>query len=506
MKQAVDITPPRALGSLRLGARRILIVPHKSLKYLAASLAILVGALLLVEKIMIPHLSSRGQLMSLEWQQENAKIIRLNFNKNLATPSSPVWRSKGFPVTSRRRKPKRVLVVGDSFVWGSGNANLNDLWWRQLERALEDRGYHDVEVVGAGYSGWSTHEELDGAKGVIAEYTPDALVWGYVTNDPDERVVKQMHLGARVFGFLSRRVGMVFPNVSAMLQERQTRKTEMTKGGDDLGYSYEQWELRLLEGHNFALYQKTVHDFGEYLATLPMPKFMMTLPNYPSSAHFKPRHEPVLLLLRSANVPTFDILPDFVARYGEVAEHGSDALAWGMNPADAHPGPRSTRFFAERAADILASTCPSCLGPKSDDRAAPAHVNDWMPPDLDVSRDGGELSFVYPSSNADLLLMPAKRPYVQLNLERAAMLREVRVRGAGLKEATVDVTTLDPVERFDDRVVRTLGTRPGGSSSFEGGEALARPVSTVRITAAFEGADRRMAVTLVPASSARVPP
>src|SRR4029434_5090068 len=99
------------------------------------------------------------------------------------------WSGEPPPPADSRRT---ILVLGDSFVWGPPYLSLNHLWWRQLMIELERRGYRQVRVVAAGHSGWSTHRELECLEELLGEVKPDLVIWGYVTNDPDEKLIPQI--------------------------------------------------------------------------------------------------------------------------------------------------------------------------------------------------------------------------------------------------------------------------------------------------------------------------
>lgn len=129
---------------------------------------------------------------SFQWKDENLLINRMNSDKlkNSNWDDNPIWKFKDDgPLPSKGNK-KRILVVGDSFIWGHGYSNLNYIWWKQLERILYLNGYTDVEVVAAGMSGFNTDMELNKIlkdKEVMAELNPDLIIIGYVENDPESR-------------------------------------------------------------------------------------------------------------------------------------------------------------------------------------------------------------------------------------------------------------------------------------------------------------------------------
>ena len=65
---------------------------------------------------------------------------------------------------------KRILVLGDSFVWGLG-VEQNQVFTEQLENLLTN-----VEVINAGVSGYSTDQELLWFKSEGIKYNPDLVI------------------------------------------------------------------------------------------------------------------------------------------------------------------------------------------------------------------------------------------------------------------------------------------------------------------------------------------
>ncbi len=72
---------------------------------------------------------------------------------------------------------KRVLVAGDSFVWGFGVAQ-GEIFTERMEAALRD-----VEVINAGVSGYSTDQELLWLRNEGMKYRPDLVILVVSGND-----------------------------------------------------------------------------------------------------------------------------------------------------------------------------------------------------------------------------------------------------------------------------------------------------------------------------------
>jgi len=189
--------------------------------------------------------------------------------------------------------------MGDSYVWGDGYANLNTIWWRQLQLELERRGYHDVEVVAAGMCGAPTSWELMWARKVVPAYRPDLVIWGYLTNDPKEdgdlhqgSLVKALRLPPETI-FPERVLKVlegVFPNLTDQLFVVRNKHREELLAGERYGYQYGDWDKMILESDNFRRYKQTIRQVGEFSRSLSIPSFVMTLPNavlYASSTDSK---------------------------------------------------------------------------------------------------------------------------------------------------------------------------------------------------------------------------
>lgn len=385
----------RSLFLVRVGRREWRVLPSVAVRGAIVSLAIVVVALFALDRVALPMLERRGLTAGADWQRHNAIVVAEHRAKDTSAPVDPAlpiairfgvrsW--QGHPV-ERRTEPRaesdpvRILVMGDSYVWGSPYLTLNHMWWRQLEMELVGRGYY-VEVIAAGQSGASTRDQLAVAKRVIPEYRPDLIIWGYVTNDADEGLVRQISQSQQSlpgFNRIKDAAARLWPRLVAKFDALRAHKLAKSFTGPKYGYEYGEWELKLVEASNLAVYRETVRGVNDLMSQHQLPGFMLTLPSYPSTKHFAPRLNPIMPVWRDAGVPAFNVLPAFVARYGEVADAGTDSIAWGINPADGHPGPRACRFLARQAMTILEEHFEKQLGHRDVTRAFKWEMNDCLP-------------------------------------------------------------------------------------------------------------------------------
>jgi lysophospholipase L1-like esterase len=490
----------RALAWITVAGARRPILPAMAVKYLLILLACVLAVAALVEA-RLRLLASHGEVASFDWQVENENIARMNAEKVLSTFEDPLWRSAGMPLHPKAAGVRRILVIGDSFVWGDGSVNANEIWWRQLQRELERRGYRNIEVVAAGWNGASTQDELNWLRErkLLEQAQPDLVIFGYVTNDADVRrpdgtyYVKQ--IGRDVKAYKSTplsRLSQIAPNLAYQLQLLRARKWEQTRGD---AYPYAQWEMKLLESPNLDAYGEVLKQVEAFFAAERMPLFFVALPNFPSST-FEPRYRPVAPLFQQAGLTFHNLLDDFIR---EFPSDTVPLLKWGVNPVNGHPGPTSTRFYARKTADILERDYPSVLG-QAAQHPAPlrAEINDWMPPASKVQRVGPtDWQLVYPVDEALMPVAPLGKRHVVLSFEQPVAIRSVHLEGERLQEAELYSTVVDPASAVERPDPEHLGRKTGSEMSWTlTGDRPRDPVNTLQLVALVEQAPAlRVALT-----------
>jgi hypothetical protein len=449
-----------SLLTLRLGRRRFELFPLWPIVYLIGVAVVIVATIFIVERKVLPKLEKTGEVGTDEWEAHASRIAAQRAAILPQADPNPVWRSAGLPVSETRAKGHRILVLGDSFVYGTALVNINDVWWRQLQRELERRGYHDVEVIAAGREGASTRRELAFAKEVVPRYKPDLLIWGYVTNDPDEGLVSQTptvpYPTTPRFNAAMAVVEKRLPLIAAHVRDLHRLKAE-DRARHHGWYNYVDWELKLLEPANLAKYEGTLREVKQFMAEQHLPGFFAALPNYASATFFGPRYAPLEPLFAKVGLPFYNDLPEFVRTYGELPVLNFMAL-----PTDAHPGPLSTHFHASKVADILERQYPGVLGAKTPPVPAAPRLNEWMPVSISLDRSEearGVLTFDYPIEEWQMPLMPEKGTHVQLSLERPVALRQIHAEGPNLKNCEISYTAIGPGGYDDGRPKATSNGR-----------------------------------------------
>jgi hypothetical protein len=305
-------------------------------------------------------------------------------------------------------------------------------------------------VVAAGRSGASTHDELEMFREIDELLHPDLVVWGYVTNDPDEGFHPQFADPVRAVTELDE----WFPMIADQLRQTFVREVALREENAANGWSYSAWEKKLLEGENFEAYRRTVAAVGTALAGRS--SLLVTLPNAPV-ASFAPRYAPVLPLWRDAGVEVLDLLPAARDTFAALDDGG---VRWSISPTDGHPGPRLCRFLALQLVEHLEAHHPESLGRTT--RAPPVAlaINDWLPARLAVEQEAdGRVAFAWPAMSRGMPLMPWGHDAVVLSLNRPARLASIEVEGS--EAVTVWGSFLDVAEGFDDGVWHQLARGPG---------------------------------------------
>ncbi len=511
---------------VKIANKRFDILPGLAFNYFIYSFIGILAVCFVVDSFVLPWLEDKGKICSYSWRQENTRLLNDIKKRNWADEKNPIWRSEGFPVEEKCPKSKRILVMGDSFVWGSGYANLNTIWWRQLQRELQRRGYNDVEVIAAGMAGASTKKELEWAKKLVPIYKPDAVIWGYVTNDPDEGsdmagfgIVKTMVLPGDDIPERPKSIFTdLFPNLADELFTG-LRKSTLTfrLSGEKYGFDFANWELKLLQGKNWQEYSETISELGKYVNSLNVPSFAVTLPCCVYSTekplegktlidkirnYYNARYTPVAGLFTANKVQWYDTLDAFcnIAKTDKRFFSSDPPLWLGINPANGHPGALGTYVHAVKTADILEAKYPECLGKKTMpvETAAIRRVNDWSPAYIHLKQDVNHIYFEYPQNDLEMLTMPLRKPFVQLNFETPVNVKTIRLNGACLRSANIYYSAEDVDKHYDDGTLTELGQKKG---SFIEWNVPSSPrsthVNTLRITAQFNGPNHGLLMDVI---------
>lgn len=461
--------------------------PGVAVRFFAGILVVLVGTAVCVELYL--QRQTGTTLSSRSWVQEDTRIKQNNLYKLggldetfplMATPDGIM------PMTSG--KAHRIVVIADSFSWGDGLANINDVWWRQTERELERRGYHDVEVLALGWNGAQTREELAWLRdGRFAELKAEAIVLGYVVNDPDMGLWPQNYKVYRMF-FVDDVFRRWLPELVEQFQARYMRKKRERLARQGLEYGPEEWLKLLLEGENFARWEKTVDELAGQLKALGLPAVMVSLPVVPDPAYYEPLYAKPMPVIARSGIPLINLLDDYVRDMGEGA--ASTPFRWTANPANGHPGAIASHYYAQKVADWLEKNAPQALGEKTAPRAYAPRINDWYPWKSSARLDAGTLRLDLPAFR-EMGVLPVGKPHVLVSFERPVALSRLTVTSPDARAEEVWITVTDS-KGVDDGTL--LPCRREGESFLPPDLPQGSLINTIRIVPAAER--RTMTATL----------
>ena len=118
------------------------------------------------------------------WAPQPKKLTRF-LNSDTGEQFTFMTNSEGWKdVEHEFHKPQgvvRILIVGDSHTYGL--VRLEDIYPRQLEILLHERGYTNAEVISVGVCGWGTDQELEFLIREGFKYQPDFVICQFCIND-----------------------------------------------------------------------------------------------------------------------------------------------------------------------------------------------------------------------------------------------------------------------------------------------------------------------------------
>jgi len=451
--------------------------PLNSFIYAFAGAIVVIAALFVVENaVKNPDLE--------KWAKEDSLIWAMDKEKNYDDTPYPIIKVKGTKLD--KSADLKILVLGDSFVFGYGYSNYNYMWWNMLSNELKSRGYN-CDIYGVGYEAASTYNELEWLTktSMVADLNPDIILIGYVTNDPDlnyskESVIPQYGTLGQVLNVPFKNViTKLWPDIFTTFDYRLSEKLgPLGLFSGKIGYQYATWELKQIKGESLAQYNThVIEPLGKFAASSGIPVALFTTPHMPEISYFEPRYAPVLPLFEKAGIKTFNMLYDF-CKTCSADKYKSN---YSINPADPHPGTTDTWFYSKYIADMLESHYPKILGKKTltGKEVYNINVNDWMPVSLNpqiVSKSGTSAQYIisYPAQNSEnmFLTMPVNENYVKLNFKYPVDISTVSIAGKKLDSATLYVTGINEDLGFDDQIMHKLGKKSGHACKWTDGSAL----------------------------------
>ncbi len=232
--------------------------------------------------------------------------------------------------TKQKITEKRIIVLGDSFVFGVG-LKYGNSWPHKLEQLIKKSNY-SAEVLAWGAGGWSSKDQFVFFKNNGLEYNPDLLLIGFVDNDPEE-LMEFSNCNSKAF-----QIGNIWKKANyfysvLFIDKHLVRLNYLLNCEDHI--------KRLYSDENLALYEKLLVDFKTFLDKNKIPfLFILTPSNY--DEHFDYVHSKIISILSKNEIRYVDTYPEVVQR----TSHIPLRQLW-ANVGDRHPGSQLTDIFSE---------------------------------------------------------------------------------------------------------------------------------------------------------------
>jgi len=336
----------------------------------------------------------------------------------------------------------KIVVIGDSFVWGDNSLNRNELFWRQTEQMLRSKGYN-CSVTAIAMAGATAYEEIKWYENYLKYNTPDLVVFGYVFNDPqvnDADDSEKEDVEVSEFLPVLKPVEILLPNIYSGITSYIETKTLYSDKYDD---KREESLSAILKGETREYYQKYFVDKLDAITNQTnIPSVVMTLPVIPGSNIFKALFEPLPEIYEGTSVKFYDCYEEFDEFYS--LKHKKNVF---VNPGNNHPGSAVHYFYASYLTDLLEKDFGEVLGEKSDESllSRVININECTPSQIDLetvylSEEQASYTFSYPVRKTHTYLFltveqywltyPLDKGYIKLSFETPVDISGVELSGA----------------------------------------------------------------------------
>lgn len=231
----------------------------------------------------------------------------------------------------------RVMIVGDSFVAGTGIPNPEDRFANQLGHLLGD----NYAILNVASPGWDTVDEV---KAILNyPFRPDILVLSYYINDIEGTAYQSgLHRppirqdppawlfplvqNSYTFNFLYWRIVRLGPSEWAQVYWNEWLRKISTD--PEIRWRHQQELLRIIEG----------------AASERIPLSVVIFPNLTAVDESRLLTQPIIDLFRTHNIPVLDV--------GELLA-GRDPATTTVNAVDSHPNEAVNREVAEHLFHLI---------------------------------------------------------------------------------------------------------------------------------------------------------
>lgn len=415
-------------------------------------------------------------------------------------------------VPEKNKNEKRILVIGDSFIFGVGNTNVNYTWWKQLNLRIKEAGYSDVNVYAAGYYGYNTKQQLEkilNNEKLIKNINPDLIIMGYVPNDPDI-YDENGNVVIKAEGDLIPEENKIYKENPILYYEfidrlwalGEDEYDKLLEIGETLGaYRWDARLLYLVQDERLEDYKKILVDVDKKLNEYNIPYFYAFTNNF-DNALVERANEVVYNELKKMSIDAYYEEYDSSRLLKMINSEDDTKLT--VNSCDNHPGIVWTYDYSRNIFDILKKNYSFIFENQKikDISKYVININDTMPL-LNVTKvKNNVFEFEYPAQekkrtvDSKFLYYPIEKEYVKLNLEYPKDIKKIIVTGSSLNDVEVYVNTIDSEYGFDINEVfqRVTSCKKVNSNTYE----VNKKITSVNIHAVFKNdKDRKIKIEFI---------
>lgn len=339
-------------------------------------------------------------------------------------------------VPKKKKDKKRILIVGDSFIWGFANRNMNTLLWTRLEYLLKKEGYNDVEVFAAGSCGIGTIDEVNlilHNDKTIEKIDPDLIILGLVFNDLDidndadpdylPGFDEQKYINDHYDNFLMRFINNHFPSlyeklINTLIVKKTSEPNFYKENGPIYGYSFDAKEVE----YRTDKYKQLYIDRGlKEVKAMKIPTIFYELYigyTYDYELEFM---NFVRDKCKELGIKYYSNVRDEVTYIA----YERPEIDLTQNGGDGHPSEYLNDIFARDILKTLKKDFKKVLGKKTKVKKFKLDINDYLPYDINLVKvNDNTYRFVWPDK---LLTFPLDQKYIKLNLKYPIKVRNVKI-------------------------------------------------------------------------------
>ena len=406
-----------------------------------------------------------------EWNWANEDIAIYTMLQEKYTDEKdenyPLVMLKNQNIPKKQKDEKRILIVGDSMVYGYADTNINYTWWKQLNLKIKEAGYSNVNVYAAGRYFLNTKDELEKIlknEKLMEIIDPDLIVIGYIYNDPEERektnrrnlVLDSFEVRAEESKIYQKSPTLYYELVEKVDSLDANNYEELKSLGDMLGFY--RWDLRQLiisEGERLERYKVVLKEVDDYMKKIEIPYFYLFLDNVDNP------------LVRKAFDNVYNVMQELkIKAYYDPFNLDAtmekynleDSIYVNINPVNPHPGIIWAQEYGKKTYNILKQDYNFLFesAKYQDINELELNINDTMP-FLKVEKISKNIfEFEYPKKEnvkkfdtTNFLYYPLEKDYIKLNLEYPKNVKKIIVISENLEEIEIYVNTIDEDYGFD---------------------------------------------------------